>query len=203
MLSADRNRMVYQGWVLEPITPQALLFDFDCGNEDLNSFYLNDLWHHEEELVTKSYIFSPEGASLMEAEHPAAFISFSNDSVLKARFTRGEWTKVVKEIPFRKRYSSLPAVKIARLGVQERYKRKGVGSALLNITKLIFLTNNRTGCRFITVDAYNTEEAIGMYQKNHRAFITVADKDNETRIMYYDLARSLGQTSASTLVTVS
>jgi hypothetical protein len=46
---------------LEPITPEALLFDFDCGNEDLNSFYKKDLWHHEEALITKSYIFSPEG----------------------------------------------------------------------------------------------------------------------------------------------
>ena len=73
----------------------------------------------------------------------------------------------------------------------------------MNITKLLFLTNNRTGCRFITVDAYNTEEAIGMYQKNHFAFITGADKDNETRIMYYDLARSLGQNFAPTLMTVS
>lgn len=203
MLSSDRNRILYQGWVLEPIAPQALLFDFDCGNEDLNSFYKNDLWHHEEELITKSYVFSPEGASFMEAEPPAAFISFCNDAVLKARFAKGEWKKIVKEIPFRKRYSSLPAVKIARLGVQERYKRRGVGSALLNITKLLFLTNNRTGCRFITVDAYNTEEAVGMYQKNHFAFITGADKENETRIMYYDLARSLDQTSAPTLVTVS
>jgi hypothetical protein len=83
------------------------------------------------------------------------------------------------------------------LGVQERYKRKGVGSALLNITKLLFLTNNRTGCRFITVDAYNTEEALGMYMKNYFAFMTDEDKDNETRIMYYDLARSLGETSAA------
>jgi len=115
MLNADRNKILYKGWVLKPIAPQALLFDFDCGNEDLNSFYKNDLWHHEEELITKSYIFSPEGASFMEAEPPPAFISFCNDAVLKARFTKGEWKKIVKEIPFRKRYSSLPAVKIARL----------------------------------------------------------------------------------------
>ena len=57
MLSADRNRILYRGWVLEPITAEALLLKFDCGNEDLNSFYENDLWHHEEELITKSYIF--------------------------------------------------------------------------------------------------------------------------------------------------
>ncbi len=203
MLSADRNRILYQDWVLEPITPEAFLLDFDCGNDDLNSFYKDDLWQHEEELITKSYVFSPQGATIQENEPPAAFISYCNDAVLKARFTRGEWKKIVKEVPFRKRYSSLPCVKIARLGVQTRYKRRGVGSALLNLTKVFFLTNNRTGCRFISVDAYNTEEALGMYAKNYFAFMTDDDKDNETRIMYYDLTRSLGESSASTLITVS
>lgn len=195
MLSAERNRILYRGWVLEPITREALLFDFDCGNEDLNSFFKDDFWQHEEELITKSYVFSPEGATVKEAVPPAAFISFCNDAILKARFTRGEWKKIVKEVPFRKRYSSLPAVKIARLGVLARYKRRGVGSALFNMTKLLFLTNNRTGCRFIAVDAYNTEEAVGMYRKNYFAFMADADKDHDTRIMYYDLARSLGVSS--------
>lgn len=187
---------------MEPISPEALLLEFDCGNDDLNSFYKDELRMHEDELITRSYVFSPEGASVKEGEPAPAFISFCNDAVLKARFTRGEWKKIVREVSFRKRYSSLPAVKIARLGVQTRYKRKGIGSALLNITKLLFLTNNRTGCRFITVDAYNTEEAIGMYAKNHFAFMTDADKGNETRIMYYDLARSRGQTSDDTLMAV-
>jgi hypothetical protein len=110
---------------MEPITPKALLFDFNCGNEDLNGFYKTDLWHHEEGLITKSYTFSPEGATVKEGEPPTAFISFCNDAVLKARFKRGEWKKIVKEVSFRKRYSSLPAVKIARLGVQDEVQEKG------------------------------------------------------------------------------
>jgi hypothetical protein len=48
MLSADRNKILYKGWVLEPITPEALFLDFDCGNDDLNSFYKDELWVHEE-----------------------------------------------------------------------------------------------------------------------------------------------------------
>ncbi|MFH0824343.1 MAG: hypothetical protein V2B18_16445, partial [Pseudomonadota bacterium] len=137
---------------------------------------------HEEELITKSYVFSPKDAGVSDGEPCAAFISYCNDAVLKAHFTKGEWKKIVKEVPFRKRYRSLPAVKIAGLGVQTKYMRRGVGSALLNITKLLFLTNNRTGCGFITVDAYNTDEAVGMYTKNHFAFMTEGDKDHETRI---------------------
>ena len=151
---------------MEPITPEALLLDFDCGNDDLNSFYKDELRQHEEELITKSYIFCPEGATVKDAEPPAAFISFCNDAVLKARFTRGEWKKVVKEVPFRKRYSSPACCQNRSVGCpEEDTRRKGVGSALLNLTKLLFLTNNGTGCRFITVDAYNTEEAVGMYHK--------------------------------------
>jgi hypothetical protein len=42
-----------------------------------------------------------------------------------------------------------------------------------------------------------------MYIKNCVAFMTDTDQDNETRIMYYDLTRSLGQTFTSTFLTVS
>jgi hypothetical protein len=71
MLSAARNRVQYQGWVLEPISPEALRVDFNCGNDDLDSFYKNDLWQHEVDLITKSYVFSPEGATVKEGEPPA------------------------------------------------------------------------------------------------------------------------------------
>jgi hypothetical protein len=64
MLNADRNSILYQGWVLEPITPEALLLEFDCGNDDLNGFYTDDLLQHEEELITKSYVFSPKDATV-------------------------------------------------------------------------------------------------------------------------------------------
>lgn len=43
----------------------------------------------------------------------------------------------------------------------------------------------RTGCRFVTVDAYRS--AIPFYRKNDFEFFTSADFADRTRLMYFDL----------------
>lgn len=41
-----------------------------------------------------------------------------------------------------------------------------IGTNLINIVKKIFVTENRTGGRFITVDAYNTQHVLDFYIRN-------------------------------------
>lgn len=123
-----------------------------------------------------------------------ALVSFLNDSILITRDERkGEkrefWIYVKKNVPHPKRYSSFPAVKIGRLGVRKEYQAQQFGSALMNMVKEFFLTRNRTGCRFITVDAYNREPVTAFYTKNGFQFLTSQDEQDETRIMFYDLVR--------------
>jgi hypothetical protein len=78
---------------------------------------------------------------------------------------------------------------------------------MINATKRLFVTDNRTGCRFITVDSYVTRKAIRLYTKNHFEFFgreqseycenrlaenpdgDVVDHKIETIPMYYDLGR--------------
>jgi hypothetical protein len=57
--------------------------------------------------------------------------------------------------------------------------------------------DNKTGCRFIVVDSYNTENALKYYLKNGFEFLfssEAQEKDNigsklelKTRLMYFDL----------------
>lgn len=91
--------------------------------------------------------------------------------------TKSQWKKIVSLIPHNKQYKALPAVKIARLGVQQNVKSRGLGTKLLNMTKQLFLTDNRTGCRFLTVDSYITEQAIHFYEKNYFQFFTQSEKE--------------------------
>ena len=49
----------------------------------------------------------------------------------------------------------------------------------------MFSQNNRTGCRFLTVDAHR--DAVGLYEKSGFSFFTDTDTEDETRLMYYDL----------------
>ena len=60
-----------------------------------------------------------------------------------------------------------------------------VGSFLLDFIKRYFTADNKTGCRFITVDAYAA--AIPFYLRN--GFVPLNDEDvgDPTRLLYFDL----------------
>ena len=78
MLNEKRNRLHFDGWVLEPFIDYSLSEEFDCGDDDLNEFFRKDLEPHEKELLTKTYMLIPEGAT---GTKPVALISFCNDSI--------------------------------------------------------------------------------------------------------------------------
>ena len=135
---------------------------FDCGDKDLNEFFREDALKYKKALLSETYYFQPREATEKDLLIPVAFISFLNDSVQITREERktgkkGLWKYLKQAIPHPKRnYTSFPAVKIVRLAVCTSQQRKDFGTSLLNMTKSLFLTDNRTGCRFLTVDAYNT-----------------------------------------------
>ena len=56
---------------------------------------------------------------------------------------------------------------------------------ILNYVKWMFTRNNKTGCRFLTVDAYL--DAVPFYEKNGFHRMNAEDNDPHTRLMYYDL----------------
>ncbi len=55
----------------------------------------------------------------------------------------------------------------------------------MDFIKFYFIDKNKTGCRFIIVDAY--QEAIKFYQDNGFDFLTLDDEEKDTRLMYFDL----------------
>ena len=69
--------------------------------------------------------------------------------------------KINRRISNNKRRKTDPSVKIGHLAVSKDYDNKGVGRAILDFIKHAFTNGNRTGCRFITVDAY--AKATGFY----------------------------------------
>ena len=88
-------------------------------------------------------------------------------------------------MPFGKRYKSYPAVKIGRFGVHHEYQNGGFGSQLLDSIKGMFIINNKTGCQYITVDAY--KQSLPFYEKNGFKYFSDDDKEKDTRQMYYSL----------------
>lgn len=180
-----RNRFKKAGWILEPFVDHSLAQNFDCENDDLNDFFRNDLTPHENQLLTKTYVLTPKELVLNGGLVPVALISYCNDKI------RLEEMGDHIDLPDEKRiYSYLPAVKIARLGVCKDFRRSGIGTHLINMTKSFFLKENRTGCRILTVDAYKDDDVLNFYKKNHFDFVTSKDSRKQTRTMFYDLIRT-------------
>ena len=134
--------------------------------------------------------------------------SYSNDIICvffvsnTQSFTLLKKEKIGKEIPHSKQDINYPAVLIGRLGINIAYQHLHVGSELMNFIKMWFIEpNNKTGCRYLVVDAYNTEIPIAFYKKNGFDFIfstetqemeyrnIKSDQPLRTRLMYYDLIR--------------
>lgn len=154
---------------------------FSCGDEDLDEFFAVDSVEGGRQLLSVTYGFVDDDGVV------AAYFSVSNDAIRKELLQRSVFKRLTKFVPFEKRYRSLPAVKIGRLGVCREKRGGGIGRMVLDYMKAWFTTNNKTGCRFLLVDAYNKPETTSFYTKNGFDFLTESDKDGNTRIMYFDL----------------
>ncbi len=180
--AAPRNCLCEDGFCLRPVDDFSLFTGFSCGNDDLDEFLHEDAETHAHEFIARTYtLHAVDGEALSV---PIAFASLLNDSV---RVRSG----AKKGIPRICHYPNMPAVKIGRLGVRVELQGRHFGTVLLNILKRLFVTDNRTGCRFLVVDAYNDTKTISFYKNNGFRFLYSLDAHSDTRILFYDLKRIL------------
>ena len=156
---------------------------FDCGDRDLNDFILNHAPAFQKHLISVSYAYAnPNTGQIL------AYCSLANDKVAITDFKdKTEFNRFRKKngFPNEKRLKSYPAVKLCRLGVDVFAKGNQIGSGMLDYIKSMFVVENKTGCRFLTVDAYL--DAVPFYEKNGFRRMNAEDDDPHTRLMYYDL----------------
>jgi hypothetical protein len=180
MPSTSRNALVDVPWILQKVEDRALCNGFDCGDHDLNEYFQKDSINYQQELLTQSYC-------LQRSDLPntaLVLLDFCNDNVHIDQY------KNVIDIDDSKRKRHLPAVKLTRIGVQKRWQGMNIGTHALNMAKRMFLIDNRTGCRFLTVDAYNQTRVIEFYKQNDFDVFPVKIKpDAKTVPMYFDLKR--------------
>lgn len=79
-------------------------------------------------------------------------------------------------------YKIYPAIKLARLAVDCKYEKNGVGTSLLYAALGIALNvSEKVGCRYMTVDS--KKEAIGFYKK--KGFTMVEKTKNKDYPKFY------------------
>jgi len=175
---------------------QETAIPFDCGNADLNDFFRKDAIKYQNELLGKTYYF------LLKEEPLVVVCAFTiaNDSIKTIHIPASRKNKINRAIPNEKRKKTYPAVLIARLGVNVTFKNKNIGSELVSFIKSWFVEpDNKTGCRFVLVDAYNDDIPLKFYKKNgfiemfinedeEKSFFAISGTEKlNTRLLYFDL----------------
>ena len=170
--------------------------EFSCNHTDLDDFFKNDVQIYSDELFGKSYCF------LLD-EDPSIIVcafTISNDSIKVQFLPEISTAKIRSKISNKKTFKSFPAVLIGRLGVNKDFKKQGIGCELMEFIKSWFIDkNNKTGCRFVVVDAYNKKESLNYYLKNGFQYVFSTKEEEKkymrislnsslrTRLMYFDL----------------
>ena len=137
---------------------------FTCGkDEDMDDFFRKDVFDYNHGLMSKAYSFRLD-------EDPSEIVclfTLSNDSIRIYDLPSSPRNKMWSHTHHEKLLKRYPGVLIGRLAVNEKYAGKGIGSECIDIISQMFLDPmNRTGCRFIIVDAKNTPEVKRFYEKN-------------------------------------
>lgn len=189
-LDKDCSFKVYDDAIMARSIP------FDCGEPDLNDFFLNEALDYSLQLLGRSYCF----VNKKKPSEIVTIFTISNASIKVSNLPNNARRRLGKAIPWSKQGNNYPAVLIGRLGVSLNYIRHGVGTQVLGFIKTWFIdSKNKTGCRFVIVDAYNKSQALDFYIKNGFNFLfkdEVAEKEYngiasdgnlKTRQMYFDL----------------
>lgn len=180
------------------LTPKvvAACAPFSCGNKDLDEFFATDYFDYAKQLMGKTYAF-------LKVDNPREIVcafTVANASIFTNHLPNARRKRIGKSVPQPKRDMIYPAVLIGRLGVNSGYMRRHIGTELMDSIKSWFIDDeNKTGCRYLVVDAYNEATPLEYYRKNGFDFMfSTEEQEREyrsisgdgplhTRLMFFDL----------------
>jgi GNAT superfamily N-acetyltransferase len=182
------------------LSTDELIFDFDCGDSDLNDFFNCDALNYQNQWLGCSYFFRHK-----KNEKIVCAFSLAADSVKTFLLPNSRKKKVKELIPYEKSLQSYPAFLIGRLGVDINYSGQGIGTQLLKYIKYHCADKYPNFGRFLVVDAYNDASVLSFYQKNDFSFVFSTEQQEKenlkrlpndsislnTRQMFFDLMRLL------------
>ena len=166
-----------QDLIFEPLSEENIPSDFNCGDEDLNDFIINDALDHQNANVAMT-------ALVRFKNEIVGFYSLATDCI---SLDKKEKARIRKEYGIG--YVEYPALKICRLGVCEDSQGNGIGRAMVyDVIGLALDLQEWIGLRFLSVDAY--KESQGFYE--HLGFLLNHHEDevdprDETVSMRFDL----------------
>ncbi len=149
--------------------------DYTCEKDkDIEEFFKSEYKDYNRQLLGKSYCF------LTREDNPrlACAFSLANSSVRVDRLPNKHRNKLNRDIPNSKRRSQYPAVLIGQFAVMDDFRGLDLGTKVIDFIKSWFIDpHNKTGCRYIIVDAVNNERVLKFYKDNGFKFIFASDEE--------------------------
>jgi GNAT superfamily N-acetyltransferase len=158
--------------IIKALNENYDLSSFYCTDSDLNDFLKNDALDYHKNMISKTSL-------CFWKNELAGYITFTIDSIgIK---------KVNINNEFMSKFS-YPALKIARLAVDSRFERRGIGKYLLQFALgIAWSISESASCRLVLVDS--KKDSIPFYEKYgfRKAILKHGDKKDDFTPMYRDL----------------
>ena len=166
---------------IERIHEKHMVSGFQSYEQELVDFLIEDALKDQQKQISVTYLWFLNHGEL------AGYVTLLNDRI--------NLEDDLKEF-FRKKnihYHSLPALKIGRLCVDNRFLRQGIGTLMIAFAVKVahHIFNQYAGCRFIVVDAKRNaqHDPIHFYKKIR--FRLLKERKKGTTPMFLDLVDDL------------
>lgn len=141
---------IKQNYYFETLSENHDLSDFDCGDEDLNDFLMNDAQNLQNSNLNVTKL-------VMCDEKIVGFVSLLTDAlILKKINDENLKVKIKGELRVKSKNTNVPAVKIGRFALDKKFSGKGLGSHILRniLYNLKYIAKNNIRFKFIVVEGY-------------------------------------------------
>lgn len=162
-------------------THKSVINSFRSYEQELTDFLIEDSLDNQKKKISITYLWSLKGTNELLGYITLLADKISLDTSLKEEFR-------IKGIL----YKSLPAVKIGRICIDDRYLKRGIGALMIQFA--IFQAKKvgeKVGCRFITLDAKRnsdpSKDSFHFYKK--MGFDVLKGREKGTTPMYKDLVK--------------
>lgn len=153
-----------------------IIDNFQTSNKELKDFLIEDALDNQEMAISTTYLwfYNPKNEL-------CAYITTLADAIRIHGTRLGKWFVDQGVL-----YKTLPAIKIGRLCIDDRYVRRGIGTQTTYfVMKKLIRLNEVLGCRFLVVDG--KPDSIKFYKK--MGFEVLREREKGTLPMYYDMIK--------------
>src|SRR3989344_7444989 len=166
---------------IERMNEKHDIIKFQSYEKELVDFLKEDALNNQKHKISVTYLWFLKTGQLV------GYVSLLNDRInLEGDLKESFRMKGIQ-------YHSLPALKIGRLCVDDRFLLKGLGTMMVDFSiKIAFhIFDNYSGCRFVVLDAKRNpnNDPIHFYKK--LGFKELKQRKKGTTPMYFDLTNNI------------